>query len=101
MKKLLPVFLCLSILASFAQSPDPQPQPQPGKKIPLAQNTPEPVLPYSPSLNVESMDKSAAPCVDFYQYSCGGWKQKNPIPPDQVSWSAYSNLYQGNLTCRR
>jgi endothelin-converting enzyme/putative endopeptidase len=58
---------------------------------------PEPVLPYSPSLDVNSMDKSVDPCVDFYQYSCGGWQKKNPIPPDQVSWGVYGKLYQDNL----
>lgn len=61
----------------------------------------EPVLPYSPSLDVSSMDKSADPCADFYQYSCGGWQKKNPIPPDQVSWSVYGKLYQDNLVFLR
>ena len=58
---------------------------------------PEPVLPYSPSLDVSSMDKSIDPCVDFYKYSCGGWQKKNPIPPDQVAWGVYGKLYQDNL----
>src|SRR5436309_80397 len=102
MKKILPVLLCLIFVPAVAQTPDSQPQQQqPGKKVPLAQVTPEPVLPYSPSLNVESMDKSVDPCVDFYQYSCGGWKQKNPIPSDQVSWGVYSKLYQDNLNFLR
>jgi putative endopeptidase len=57
----------------------------------------EPALPYSPSLDVSSMDKSVDPCVDFYQYSCGGWQKKNPIPPDQVAWGVYGKLYQDNL----
>ena len=47
------------------------------------------------------MDKSADPCVDFYQYSCGGWKKSNPIPPDQVGWSVYGKLYQDNLNFLR
>src|SRR5713226_136549 len=64
-------------------------------------STAEPVLPYSPSLDVRSMDKSANPCVDFYQYSCGGWKKSNPIPPDQVGWSVYGKLYQDNLNFLR
>src|SRR5580698_7223452 len=56
-----------------------------------------PALPYSPSLDVSSMDKSVDPCVDLYKYSCGGWQKKNPIPPDQTSWSVYAKLYQDNL----
>ena len=57
----------------------------------------EPELPYTPSLDVTSMDRSVDPCVDFYQYSCGGWQKKNPIPPDQTSWSVYGKLYYDNL----
>jgi putative endopeptidase len=53
-------------------------------------------FPYTPGLDVTSMDKTADPCVDFYQYSCGGWMKKNPIPVDQAGWSVYGKLYQEN-----
>lgn len=66
-----------------------------------ASQAPEPVLPYIPSLDLASMDKTADPCVNFYQYSCGGWKKNNPIPPDQTSWSVYAKLYQDNLAFLR
>jgi putative endopeptidase len=61
------------------------------------QRSSEPPLPYSPSLDLSSMDRSVEPCVDLYTYSCGGWQKKNPIPPDQTSWSVYGKLYEDNL----
>jgi putative endopeptidase len=65
----------------------------------LAQNnkdTPLFTLPYSPSLDVSSMDRSADPCTDFFRYSCGAWLKKNPIPPDQARWDVYSKLAEDN-----
>src|ERR1022692_3266523 len=49
-----------------------------------------------PVLDVSAMDKAVDPCVDFYTYSCGGWIKKNPIPPDQASWSTYGKLEDEN-----
>ena len=49
-----------------------------------------------PVLDVSAMDKTVDPCVDFYTYSCGGWVKKNPIPPDQASWSTYGKLEDEN-----
>ena len=42
-------------------------------------NSNEPLLPYSPSLDLSSMDRAVDPCGDFFQYSCGGWQKKNPM----------------------
>ena len=52
-------------------------------------------------LDVGSMDKSVDPCTDFFTYSCGGWIKKNPIPPDQTSWSVYSKLDDDNKSILR
>ncbi len=72
-----------------------------GSSFVSGQTSSAPALPYSPSLDVTSMDRSVDPCVDLYQYSCGGWQKKNPIPPDQTSWAVYGKLYEDNLTFLR
>ena len=61
-----------------------------------AQQQPLQAIPYSPSLDVTSLDKSVDPCVDFYRFSCGGWQKNNPIPADQATWSVYGKLAQEN-----
>jgi len=81
----VPLLVCLFAAIVHAQTPSTVRQSQ------------EPVLPYTPSLDLASMDKTADPCANFYQYSCGGWMKNNPIPADQTSWSVYGKLYQDNL----
>src|SRR5579872_765585 len=54
-----------------------------------------------PVLDVNSMDTSVDPCTDFFAYSCGNWIKKNPIPPDQTSWSVYSKLEDDNKSILR
>ncbi len=40
--------------------------------------------------DINAIDRTADPCVDFYQYACGGWMARNPIPPDR----SYSAVFQ-------
>jgi endothelin-converting enzyme/putative endopeptidase len=51
---------------------------------------------HEPALDVTSMDQSVDPCVDFFQYSCGGWMKSNPIPADQSSWDTYAKMQDEN-----
>ena len=98
MRKILAAALFSSAL--FAQSnPDVKQQARPvesPKPAVAASERPLTAIPYTPSLDIPSMDRNADPCVDLYQYSCGGWMASNPIPPDQAAWSVYGKLTELN-----
>ena len=49
-----------------------------------------------PNFDVSAMDKTADPCVDFYQYACGSWMKNNPIPADKSSWGRFYELRERN-----
>jgi endothelin-converting enzyme/putative endopeptidase len=52
-------------------------------------------------VEVSALDRKTDPCVDFYQFACGGWIADNPLPPDRRSYGRFAEVQERNFDVLR
>ena len=94
-RRAMPALLAAALLAvpSFAQEKTAAP--------PVADPVDKPAPRRVPGFDVNALDPSVNACIDFYQFSCGGWLARNPVPADRARWGRFDELTERNQASLR
>src|SRR3954470_4571770 len=70
--------------AAGSAAPAPVPVPVPDPVAPPAGAAITKITLVEAGLEPASLDRTVDPCVDFFQFACGGWLSHNDIPEDRA-----------------
>jgi putative endopeptidase len=48
-----------------------------------------------------SLDRAVEPCTDFYQFACGAWIEKTPLPSDRLNYGRMQEVQDRNFAILR
>jgi len=54
-----------------------------------------------PGFDPGAMDRSVAPCDNFFQFACGTWLKNNPVPADRSRYGRFDELTERNMATLR